>query len=1177
MLWGARNSSWKFRSLIIAPSNVVFILLAFMATAHSQDSPSRSFRITPNERTHTFLAPRDTLVLALPDSFIISNSETLRCDTTFFVRGRDYAFDYGRAQLIWFGTATNCDSVRLTYRILPVRLPRRVALFEMKPLRMDSATTNLSRSTLQSTRASIASRLPGSNLSTRGSLTRGLSLGSEQALKVDSGLRLQVSGKVAEGVEVVAALTDQNTPIQPEGNTQTLQEIDKVFVQINSARFNATLGDFELIYGNSEFARYSRKLQGARLEIGRGFASETQMLSPTSFNFVVSGATSRGQYTTFNFTGIEGNQGPYQLRGERGQIDLLVLAGTERVWVDGEPMTRGENNDYVIDYASGQITFTRKRLITADSRITIDFQYSDERFRRNLYSAQAHASAWQRRVQWQTTLLRESDDKDNPLGFELSNNNLAALVAAGDSAASRDGATRTTVPERGDYTLRSDSVWVYVGKDSGEYDVRFSDVGEGNGEYRYRGFGHFEYLGKNLGRYLPIVLLTPAQQHEIIDNRLEVQPLRGVSLISELAVSRLDLNQYSNSDDEDNAGRAWLAALHIDRQKLRMGNTALGEIDLQLRYRNKSERYRDIDRSDVVEFDRRWNLSSLSKNSGEEILESTLNYAPMAGWNWKASLGSLQRGFAQNSSRWEIGTVLKRNAKRGWPELQYQIENIAREEGLASDSKWLRQRGNLNWALWKLRPRFGYEAEDRKDAVLDSTGGFRFESVTAGLGVEMRRGLRFSFSQNERRDDTRNARGILPKSVAHTQSYALQVEQWKNLSLGLNYTHRARTFDDAKLGNDTRSDLADLQAQYAALRRAFTNDLHYQITNTQAARQERVFFQVPRGEGNYRFDATLNDYVPDPVFGDFILRVLNTEDFVPVVELRVRNKMRWKFAQLFNAEKQKAESASRRAWWQRTLAALSTETFLRLEERTQETDVWQIYRLKFSRFQNEANTLFGVQSLQQDLYVWENQRSKSVRYRFIALRELNQQLLEGRSKRNQSLHELRLTLALSPKLSSQTELRLNNENVYVNVSGRMNRYLRSHSVETEMSYRPRPVLELANAATVLHDRDLYFEARRPPLSVLALSLRPRMTYSLRGKGRLSSEFEWVRVQVEPRGQVLPYELARGNREGTTLRWNLAFEYRVSGNVNFSLSYLGRKEAEREQIAHLGKMEMRASF
>ena len=92
--------------------------------------------------------------------------------------------------------------------------------------------------------------------------------------------------------------------------------------------------------------------------------------------------------------GEEGKQGPYQLRGERGETEIIVLAGTERVWIDGEIMTRGEENDYVIEYGSGQVTFTRNRLVTGDSRIEIDFEYSNLRFQRNLYSARFSGSSF---------------------------------------------------------------------------------------------------------------------------------------------------------------------------------------------------------------------------------------------------------------------------------------------------------------------------------------------------------------------------------------------------------------------------------------------------------------------------------------------------------------------------------------------------------------------------------------------------------------------------------------------------------------------------------------------------------------------------------------------------------------------------------------------------------------
>ena len=69
------------------------------------------------------------------------------------------------------------------------------------------------------------------------------------------------------------------------------------------------------------------------------------------------GATARGKYTTNQFQGMESVQGPYLLTGANGENHLLIIAGSERVYLDGELMTRGDVNDYTIDYSSGEVTF----------------------------------------------------------------------------------------------------------------------------------------------------------------------------------------------------------------------------------------------------------------------------------------------------------------------------------------------------------------------------------------------------------------------------------------------------------------------------------------------------------------------------------------------------------------------------------------------------------------------------------------------------------------------------------------------------------------------------------------------------------------------------------------------------------------------------------------------------
>src|SRR5207247_1779133 len=63
----------------------------------------------------------------------------------------------------------------------------------------------------------------GSNLQKSGSLLRGFTIGSNRDLTLNSGFRMQMAGSLTNDVQVVAALTDENSPIQPEGTTQTLQ------------------------------------------------------------------------------------------------------------------------------------------------------------------------------------------------------------------------------------------------------------------------------------------------------------------------------------------------------------------------------------------------------------------------------------------------------------------------------------------------------------------------------------------------------------------------------------------------------------------------------------------------------------------------------------------------------------------------------------------------------------------------------------------------------------------------------------------------------------------------------------------------------------------------------------------------------------------------------------------
>jgi hypothetical protein len=83
----------------------------------------------------------------------------------------------------------------------------------------------------------------GEGIQKSGTIIRGFQFGTNKDLTLQSGLRLQLSGKLSDDIEIVAALTDESSPIQPEGNTESLEELDKVFIQIRHKNASGVFGD----------------------------------------------------------------------------------------------------------------------------------------------------------------------------------------------------------------------------------------------------------------------------------------------------------------------------------------------------------------------------------------------------------------------------------------------------------------------------------------------------------------------------------------------------------------------------------------------------------------------------------------------------------------------------------------------------------------------------------------------------------------------------------------------------------------------------------------------------------------------------------------------------------------------------------------------------------------------
>ncbi len=236
-----------------------------------------------------------------------------------------------------------------------------------------------------------------SKLEMGGSKSIEVTVGSGQNHRVSQALQMHIAGEVSDGVSVLAILSDRNLPLGEQGSTVGLRELDRVLFQVRGPDVAADLGDLDVRFDRTQLGRYRRQLQGAQV-----------MVDHSVGQFLAIGAVSRGQWRTHRVVGIEGYQGPYQLPGASGFLSTIV-AESERVFLNGQLLNRGEQLDYVMDYERGIIRFAPEQPIVASSRILVEYQILDEGAQSRLVGFDGAVSLGKNGWSVGSTLIRESD------------------------------------------------------------------------------------------------------------------------------------------------------------------------------------------------------------------------------------------------------------------------------------------------------------------------------------------------------------------------------------------------------------------------------------------------------------------------------------------------------------------------------------------------------------------------------------------------------------------------------------------------------------------------------------------------------------------------------------------------------------------------------------------------
>jgi len=671
-----------------------------------------------------------------------------------------------------------------------------------------------------------------------GSKSLSVEMGRGRDASLHQTLDLTVRGRVAGDVELAATLSDQELPFEPDGTTRELQDLDRLFLSVRAPQGEVTMGDFRLDVGPGEFSRLSRQLQGVR--------GEGKVLGST---WDVAAASAKGERGSIETKGEDGKQGPYELIPPvPGEVPAGVVAGSETVWLDGIKLRRGADQDYVIDYGAGTITFTTRHPITAESRLAFDFERASTNFRRSLYAAFTQG-AISSAGRWYATYLKDGDDPKSPIDGSLTPENLRELGSLGDSAATSSGA-RYVGAGKGDYAWdQSDPVnphWIHLGTGRGDYLVEFASVGAGQGAYADTvaadGAHFYNYMGRNLGSYVPGRSIPSPAVQRLFDLGGAVKVFRSLDLEAEGARSGLDRNALSSLDDGDNVGNAMRLGARLDPRPLSVLGHGLGLLRATGSFRSRDSRFTTMDRLDNVFESERWNQAAQTAQTGGETRgEFSLQYDPVTALSLRGEVGKRDLSGGSRS--------LRRALALDWRGLLVGGLHWDGSRNSLGGSSGSRDRLDFDLARQRgfITPRVHFLDEHIVRQEGDSIPERQSREWSMGLGVSPASRVNLRASYGERVDRRGDPALTLVPTRAATWEAGLSAHARAALSVEMGWTRR-RVADPA---SSTASDLAQLALLAGAPGSAFTSELRYDATQLREPQVIRRVVAVDPGTGSY--------------------------------------------------------------------------------------------------------------------------------------------------------------------------------------------------------------------------------------------------------------------------------------------------------------------------------------
>lgn len=1151
----------------------LFVFLFFIASLGYAQDFSSNYR-------EKKIPVRDTVVLDSvsinPKRFEILDKDGKSINTF------DYKVDFKKGIIIFSEEIqTQKDSLTVQYLKYPDFLTRDYFTLDPKIIVENTGGIDKLYSLQESTNKNTFKPFEG--LNTVGSISRGVTIGNNQNAVVNSELDLQITGKLSDKVSIRASIQDANIPTQEGGYSQSLNEFDQIFIELYSDNWNIRAGDVDLVNTNTYFGNFTKKVQGISLG---GTINNADGSKITSY---ASGALVRGVFSKSEFIGQEGNQGPYKLVGPNGELYILIVSGSERVYVNGLLLERGENEDYVIDYNAGEIKFNPTYPITSTMRISVEYQFTDRNYTRFIGFGGGNYTS--EKLDVGVYVYSESDAKNQPLQQNLSEEQVAILQAAGDDrdlmnapSAVPDSFSENKVLYK-KVIINGIETFEFSNNPEDElFSVRFSLVGNNQGNY-VLGTSNaisriFEYVlplnGVPQGNYEPIIRLNAPIKLQVGGVNGSYHPSEKTKIDFEFAGSKNDLNLFSDIDNNDNDGFAGRVAVKqtVFQSSDTLKVNAFGSLNIVQRD------FRTIERLYNIEFGRDWNLVNPLGNQRFLISGVEISHPKIGGGSYEFQQLNYSENFNGNRHVVASEINLKKLKLR-----TYGSYLTSKADSIKTNFYRLNNITTYSFNKAWVGGKVALENNKIQDIVLDSLSPIsqKFSAYEAFTGVGdstqvfVEAGYQFRVNDSVRNSEL--------KKVNSSNTYYLKSRliNTDNTQLSAFANYRTLNYEPVTgIGINPIDSLPIVITTERETERSLNSRIIYnqsllkngirlnttlESNNGVVPQQEFTFVKTDAGQGIY----TWNDYNNNGIQELEEFEVAQFQDQAEYVRILLPNQVfikirQNKFSQILTLNPQNWSS---KEGFRKLLSHFYNQTSYVLDRKVRrKNDGFNV-----NPFEDGGKDQLGLTlNFRNAIFFNRGKQRYTTSYTFISTSSDNLLAIGLQSNRLKS-HQLNFnhkfweSWLLNLKGSTGS-----NESLSENFESR-NYRLDSYDVNPKISY-------LLNQQTRF---DVFYQFKNENNQLGFLEKLNQQTigtsfsYSNAEKISINGEFNYIDNNFTGSSfSPVAYQMLEGLQPGTNFTWRLLFQKKITKYLDANLSYFGRK-SETTNTVHTGSVQLRAYF